>query len=78
MSQSNVERVIGLLATDEAFRRRFVEDPWAALQSLVERGVELTGCELHALVRIDPRHLGRFADALDPRLQKTDLQGGGE
>lgn len=76
MSQTNVERVIGLLATDEALRRGFVEDPWGALRILVERGVELTSCEVHALACIDPRRLARFADTLDPRLQKTDLQGG--
>ncbi len=75
MSQSNVERVIGLLATDEALRRRFTESPQAALRGLIERGVELTPCEFYALVSIDPRRLARFADALDPRLQKTDLEG---
>ncbi|MDM7916330.1 MAG: Os1348 family NHLP clan protein [Candidatus Eisenbacteria bacterium] len=76
MSHSTVERVIGWLATDEAFRRRFSKDPGAALQELVERGFQLTPCELHALQSIDSRRLARFAEALDPRLQKTDLQGG--
>jgi hypothetical protein len=76
MSQSNVERVIGLLATDEVLRRRFAEDPRATLEGLVHQGVELTSCEFHALLGISPRRLARFAGALDPRLQKADLQGG--
>ena len=76
MSQPNVERVIGVLATDEAFRRRFAENPRAALQQLIENGVELTPCERHALAALDPAELTRFADAIDARPQKTDLEGG--
>jgi hypothetical protein len=75
MSQTNVERVIGLLATDEALRRRFAQEPSAVLHELVERGVELTGCEIRGLLCIDSRRLSRFADTLDPRLQKSDLRG---
>jgi hypothetical protein len=74
MSQVNVERVIGLLATDEAFRRRFKEDPQATLRTLIERGTALTPCEYHALASLDPRRLERFAGGLDPRLQKSDLR----
>ena len=77
MSQPNVERVIGVLATDEALRRRFATDPRAALQLLVENGVELTMCERLALATLDPTELTRFADAIDARLQKADLEGGG-
>lgn len=76
MSQRNVERVIGKLVTDEAFRHRFAGDPRATLRELCESCVELTVSELQALVSIDPGLLERFADAIDPRLQKTDLQGG--
>ncbi len=75
MSQRNVERVIGRLVTDEGFRRRFALAPAAALQEIVETGVELTVCELRALAALDPRVLARCADALDPRIQKTDLGG---
>ncbi len=78
MCQANVERVIGLLATDEAFRRRFVENPQALLQTLIERGVELSPSEMHALALIDSDQLARFADALDPRLQKVDLRCGAD
>ena len=73
MSQRNVERVIGRLATDEAFRRRFAGDRQAALGELIAGGVELTRCELVALASLDTRAVGRFADAIDPRIQKCDL-----
>ena len=76
MSQRNVERVIGRLVTDEVFRRRFVASPDAALRELSMFGVELNACELQALAAIDAEELDRFADAIDPRLQKSDLCGG--
>ena len=49
MSQANVERVIGRLVTDEAFRRRFAEGREALLRELVAQGFELTWCELEVL-----------------------------
>jgi hypothetical protein len=76
MSQSNVERIIGVLVTDEEFRRRFARDPRATLEELKEIGVELTRCERHALENLNPQDLARFADAIDARLQKSDLKGG--
>jgi len=76
MSQANVERVIGQLLTDEAFRRCFTHDPRSALLELAQSGVELNACEVDALLCIDPRALARCAHAIDPRLQKTDLRGG--
>jgi len=76
MSQTNVERVIGVLITDEELRRRFVRDPKATLQHLIDNGVELTFCERQALSRLDPVQLDRFANAIDARLQKSDLKGG--
>lgn len=76
MSQLNVERVVGLLATDESLRRRFTRDPHATLLEMVERGAELTPTELHSLVSLDPRELSRFAHAIDPRLQRADCKGG--
>lgn len=74
MSQPNVERVIGRLATDEAFRRRFAAERAAVLAELAEQGVELTACERVALASLDTRAVGRFADQLDPRIQKCDLK----
>ena len=76
MSQVNVERLIGLLATDEAVRDRFMKDPRALLQEMTQRGMELNECERWSLLRLDPEELARFARAIGPRLQKTDLGGG--
>ncbi len=76
MSQRNVERVIGRLVTDEAFRRQFASDPAAALREATSGGAELNDCELRALATIDPRAVDRFAEALDPRIHKSDLHGG--
>jgi hypothetical protein len=72
MSQVNVERVIGVLATDEGLRRRFKADPTATLHDMIERGMELTDCERWAISRLDSHELERFADAIDARLQKTE------
>ena len=76
MSQRNVERVIGRLVTDEAFRYRFAEDPDAALREMIECGAELTCLELQALASVDPRLVERIAKAIDPRIQKIDAHGG--
>jgi hypothetical protein len=76
MSQHHVEKVIGRLVTDEAFRRKFAKDPDEFLGWLAERGVELTVCEKKALRSVDPRMLAFFADTIDPCLQKSDLGGG--
>ena len=76
MSQTCVERVIGLLATDEALRRQFMADPRAVLMEMVGRGMELTPCELRSLAALDTYELARFAKVIDARLQKIDLRGG--
>ena len=77
MSQVNVERIIGLLATDEGMRRRFNGNPRAALEEMVQRGLELNECERWALAHLNPRELERFAGSMDARLQKSDLGGHG-
>ena len=76
MSQLNVERVIGQLVTDEGFRRRFVADPHGTLLAAMENGLELNECERQAIVTMDLRMLTRFADSINPCLQKSDLKGG--
>ena len=76
MSQLHVERIIGVLATDEALRSRFAENPTATLKELTERGIELTSFELASLACLDPAKLERFARAIDERLQKIDLRRG--
>ncbi len=75
MSQLCVERIIGLLATDEGLRRRFRKNPRAALQEMLDRGLELNECERAALAALDAREISRFARAIDPRLQKIELGG---
>jgi hypothetical protein len=74
MSQRNVERVIGLLVTDEGLRHRFLADPKGTLDSLIADGWELNPCEIEALRVLSPRRLAHFAEAVDPRLQKSDLK----
>ena len=76
MSQRNVERVVGRLVTDEAFREQFAEDPGAALRKMAaECGVELTELELRALASIDARVVERIAGSIDPRIQKICVHG---
>jgi hypothetical protein len=76
MSQIHVERIIGLLATDEGLRRRFTEDPGSTIKKLVESGLDLNWCERMSLARLDPQELARFAQVIDGRLQKIDLERG--
>jgi hypothetical protein len=72
MSHREVEIVLGRLATDEALRRRFLQAPHAVVQHLVEQaGLELSAVERMALEALNPIALRRFAEALDPRLQKA-------
>jgi hypothetical protein len=73
MSQRNVERVIGRLATDESFRLRFFEASDVVLGELASEGIDLNPCERRALLAIDREQLSRFAEAIDPRIQKCDL-----
>ena len=75
MSQPSVERVIGLLATDEGLRRQFIRDPKSALVEMVRKGMDLNATELWSLASLDPCELARFAQAIDSRLQKADLKG---
>jgi putative modified peptide len=73
MSHRSVELVIGKLATDEGFRRRFVADAVAALGELRQHGHELTAVEVDALLALDLAVIDRLAGALDQRLQKIDF-----
>ncbi len=76
MSQGNVERIVGRLVTDERFRRRFWQERAATLHELIEAGCELNPCEQRALASISQESVERFAAAIDPRIQKTDLCSG--
>lgn len=74
MSQRSVEQVIGRLVTDEAFRRRFFEAPARAVQEVADGGLDLNPCERRALACLDAEAAARFANAIDARIQKTDLR----
>jgi hypothetical protein len=70
MSQQAVERAIGKLTTDEAFREAFFADPErAALQA----GLQLSPCEVSALRRISAEALRRFGDGLDDGICRLRL-----
>lgn len=73
MSQKTVERILGKLATDEEFRQRFRSDPGGILPADGHDPEELTPVEREALVSLDPDLLERFADSLDPRLQRVRI-----
>ena len=74
MSQRSVEMVIGRLATDEDFRRRFEAQRPALIHELIEAGLQLTPVEQRALLDLDFGACKRFASCLDPRLQKISLR----
>lgn len=73
MSQRGVEVILGRLATDEALRKRFVAGTRRTLEELQAQGLELSALEQAALEGLDTATLERFAEALDPRLQKAAL-----
>lgn len=73
MSQRSVELIIGRLATDEAFRRRFLAQPAVTLEDLRQRGCELTPVEIDGLLGLDVGTIDGLAGTIDPRLQKLDF-----
>jgi hypothetical protein len=73
MSQESVEVVIGRLATDEEARRQMRRSPARWLEQLRAAGLELTAIETEALAALDAAACERFAEAIDPRLQRASL-----
>ncbi len=71
MSQHAVERTIGKLITDPAFRGRFFRDPGAA--SLCA-GLDLSPTELDALSRMSPRLLAQISASLDGRICRLAIE----
>jgi hypothetical protein len=67
----NVETVIGRLATDPSFRRRFEENASQLLGELVGQGLELNRVECDALASTDTQALRTFVGSLDRRLRKA-------
>ena len=74
MTHRNVETLIGRLATDSVFRRRFVADPTAVLGELRAQGYELTLVELDALASTSAGAIESFADSLDRRICRADVR----
>ena len=71
MSQETVESMIGRLACDEEFRRRFAADRAAILDDVVKNGSRLNPMERLALLEIDTAACAEFAAHLDPRIRKA-------
>jgi hypothetical protein len=71
MSQHSVERTLGKLLTDEAFRERFFAIPELASW---ESGLQLSEVELEALSRISRAGLLRVATQLDKRICRVPLE----
>lgn len=76
MTQKAVERILGRLATDEEVRYRFRRAPHDTLRSALGEDESLTPVEYDALAAIDANLLDRFADTLDPRLQRVRIPDG--
>jgi hypothetical protein len=70
MSQRAVERALGRLVTDPAFRRRFFREP---VRASFEVGLDLSADELDALRRIPSRALARLSESIDDRLCRLNL-----
>jgi hypothetical protein len=74
MSQRAVERALGKLLTDEAFRETFFRAPGAAC---VEAGLELSAEELEALRRLSCSALGELSATIDDRIRRLRVGPGG-
>jgi hypothetical protein len=74
MSQAAVERVLGKLVTDEAFRDRFFRDP--AVTSF-SAGCELSQGELDALTRLPVQAIAAFSACLDDRIRWLPVEEAG-
>ena len=71
MSQRDVERTLGRLLTDAAFRRDFFRNP---ARACLELGVQLAAHEVDALLRVSPRRLASLAEQLDDRICRLDIE----
>jgi putative modified peptide len=70
MSQRDVERTLGRLVTDAAFRRDFFGNP---ARACLELGVQLAAHEVDALLRVPLGPLASLAEQLDDRICRVDL-----
>lgn len=65
MSQQSVERALGKMVTDEAFRNDFFTDPERAS---LNAGLDLLSDEMEALRRVPRQMLDRLGARLDGRI----------
>ncbi len=72
MTQAAVERALGKLVTDEAFRDQFFKEPAVAS---FEAGLTITRVELDALVRLPKKALARLNGLLDDRICRLSVDG---
>jgi hypothetical protein len=70
VTQQGVERALGKLLTDEAFRERFFVAPGSACW---EAGLALSPVELEALAGMSRNELERFSERLDQRISRACL-----
>ncbi|MGH7372612.1 MAG: Os1348 family NHLP clan protein [Candidatus Rokuibacteriota bacterium] len=75
MSQRSVERTLGKMVTDEAFRTRFFTDP---SRTSIEAGLDLLPEETDALLRVPRAMLERLASCLDGRICRLSVSSGQE
>jgi hypothetical protein len=71
MSQGAVEKALGKLITDDAFRNRFFAEPAVAS---VTAGLALSRVELEALSHLSQQALARFSRRLDDRIRRLAFE----
>jgi hypothetical protein len=71
MSQEAVEKALGKLITDDAFRNRFFAEPAVAS---VTAGLALSRVELEALSHLSQQALARFSRRLDDRIRRLAFE----
>ena len=71
MSQGAVEKALGKLVTDDAFRDRFFADPGVAS---VTAGLVLSQVEMDALSHLPRQALARFSRLLDDRIRRLPYE----
>ncbi|HEX7551169.1 MAG TPA: Os1348 family NHLP clan protein [Candidatus Methylomirabilis sp.] len=71
MSQGAVEKALGKLVTDDAFRDRFFAEPAVAS---VTAGLALSRVELDALSHLSKQALVRFSRRLDDRIRRLPVE----
>lgn len=75
MSQRDVERTLGKLLTDEAFRDGFFADPAVAC---LHAGLELSREEAEAISGVPRPFLRILSACLDGRICRLPIRGGSE